>query len=609
MLRTAVRTALRRPVASTSSSSVRLQTTAAQKRALNKQQLAGQKEGAGAGAASSGPKLDPPVATPSSDGGSGGGGGMVVMGALLLAGGGGGYMYTNELGPFAPEMEIAKDSSSPSPTTTKEIPAEKPAAPAVKEAKKEESAAPVEEKKVEEVAVVEKEEAPAVEVSRGVTTISLPPPGTRPASEPVPEVSHPTTGHRVSMAPGKPASSEKIESSVEQAARELRSSEDEAADETLKKAHKALRANLDESLLKDLDTLSATELKIRVVQLAAEMKERTKWEAVRLKEFLSMKEKETSDKYMELLQKQRIEFESLLARRMLEQEDAISRQATAVLQQKENAIQSVVNAAAEAQQAEHEADLKSTEERLGREIKAKYETEYSTKLANEKAEFVQELQGKVSQMEEMSQKLQNLESALKESNTFKSGSLHAHRVSAAALALAKKMESSKGAAEELAALRVAAGCESVIGAAVKVLPDSVKTGVPTLSELQAKFDTVYKKSRQASLVPEGWSGLEGQLMGMAFSTLKLSPSPDDPVPEEDKDGADYVLARAQRHVQLGELDRAVELLDKLKGQAAFTASDWKKDASDRIAVEKALKVINLECSLLNQSMGSGSGDE
>mmetsp|Transcript_3857 Transcript_3857/g.5898 ORF Transcript_3857/g.5898 Transcript_3857/m.5898 type:complete len:605 (+) Transcript_3857:162-1976(+) len=604
MLRTAVRTALRRPVASTTSSSVRLQTTAAQKRALNKQQLAGQKEGAGAA-----PKPDPPAAAPPSDGGSGGGGGMVVMGALLLAGAGGGYMYTNELGPFAPETESAKASPSPSPAATKETPAEKPADPVVEEAEKEESAAPVEEKKVEEVAVVEKEEAPAVEVSRGVTTISLPPPGTRPASEPVPEVLHPAAGHRVSMAPGKPVPSEKIESSVEQAARELRSSEDEAADETLKKAHQALRANLDESLLKDLDTLSATELKIRVVQLAAEMKERTKWEAVRLKEFLSMKEKETSDKYMELLQKQRIEFESLLARRMLEQEDALSRQATAALQQKENAIQSVVNAAAEAQQAEHEADLKSMEERLGREINAKYETEYSTKLANEKAEYVQELQGKVSQMEEMSQKLQKLESALKESNTFKSGSLRAHRVSAAALALAKKMESSKGAAEELAALRAAAGGESVIGAAVKVLPDAVKTGVPTLSELQAKFDTVYKKSRQASLVPEGWSGLEGQLMGMAFSTLKLSPSPDDPVPEEDKAGADYVLARAQRHVQLGELDRAVELLDKLKGQAAFTASDWKKDASDRIAVEKALKVINLECSLLNQSMGSGSGDE
>mmetsp|Transcript_25153 Transcript_25153/g.35425 ORF Transcript_25153/g.35425 Transcript_25153/m.35425 type:complete len:607 (-) Transcript_25153:70-1890(-) len=605
MLRTAVRTALRRPVASTSSS-VRLQTTAAQKRALNKQQLAGQKDGAGAaGSKMPAPDAGGSAAASSSDAGGGGGGGMAIMGALLLAGAGGGYMYTNEVGPFAPET-----TKEPAAKLTKETPAEKPIAPAVEEVKKEETVTVVEEKKVEEEAVVEEEEAAVVveEKSRGVTTISLPPPGTRPASEPVPEISHPTKGHRVSMAPGKPASVEKIESSVEQAARELRSTEDEAADETLKKAHQALRANLDESLLKDLDSLSATELKIRVVQLAAEMKERTKWEAVRLKEFLSMKEKETSDKYMELLQKQRIEFESLLARRMLEQEDALSRQATAALQQKESQIQAVVNAAAEAQQAEHEADLKSTEERLEREVNAKYETEYSTKLANEKAEFVQELQSKVSQMEEMSQKLRKLESALKESNTFKSGSLRAHRVSAAALALAKKMESSKGAAEELAALKAAASDESVIGAAVKVLPDAVKTGVPTLSELQAKFDTVHKKSRQAALVPEGWSGLEGQLMGMAFSTLKLSPSPDDPVPEEDKDGPDYVLARAQRHVQLGELDRAVEQLDKLKGQAAFTASDWKKDASDRIAVEKALKVINMECSLLNQSM-SGEGDD
>eukprot|EP00957_Ditylum_brightwellii_P008944 677133-Ditylum_brightwellii.AAC.1 len=60
-------------------------------------------------------------------------------------------------------------------------------------------------------------------------------------------------------------------------------------------AHKKLRANLNETFLADLDSLSLGELKIRVVQLVSEMEERTKWEAVRLKEFLSMKEKEVAE--------------------------------------------------------------------------------------------------------------------------------------------------------------------------------------------------------------------------------------------------------------------------------------------------------------------------
>jgi hypothetical protein len=42
----------------------------------------------------------------------------------------------------------------------------------------------------------------------------------------------------------------------------------------------------------------AATLRIKVAQLAAELSERTKWEAVRLKEFLALKEQETAHKYV-----------------------------------------------------------------------------------------------------------------------------------------------------------------------------------------------------------------------------------------------------------------------------------------------------------------------
>jgi mitofilin len=49
-------------------------------------------------------------------------------------------------------------------------------------------------------------------------------------------------------------------------------------------------------ILKGLDDLSSSELRVKVVQLATEMGERAKWEAVRLREFLALKEKEVGEK-------------------------------------------------------------------------------------------------------------------------------------------------------------------------------------------------------------------------------------------------------------------------------------------------------------------------
>jgi hypothetical protein len=159
--------------------------------------------------------------------------------------------------------------------------------------------------------------------------------------------------------------------------------------------------------------------------------------------------------------------------------------------------------------------------------------------------------------------------------------------------------------------KAAAEENRVIASAVSALPASVTTGVPTVSELQTKFETVHKKSRQAALVPTGRVGLEGQFLGSLFATIKSAPNPEEPAPEDAKDNAEYVLARARRHVQLGELEQAVEELNKLpsNGQAAFTVKDWKKDALERVAVNKALRTIKVECALLNSIISSGGSPE
>jgi hypothetical protein len=136
-----------------------------------------------------------------------------------------------------------------------------------------------------------------------------------------------------------------------------------------------------------------------------------------------------------------------------------------------------------------------------------------------------------------------------------------------------------------------------------MIPPTAEKGVPTVAELQVAFDKSYTVGRQAAMVPEGRAGLGGQLMGMLFAKLSVPPSPDAvPTSEEEGNVTDGVLSLARKYVQVGDLEKAVEQLNKLKGQAAYVMKDWKSQAADRVATERALKVIKLECALLNKEL-------
>jgi mitofilin len=308
-------------------------------------------------------------------------------------------------------------------------------------------------------------------------------------------------------------------------------------------------------------------------------------------------------RYLDVLQTQRLEFEDILARRLREQEHQLSTQFQQALAEKEASIQTLLKTALETQQAEHEADKQAFEQVAAADLAAKLELDFSKQLDEYKSQVAQDLQQKVATVTSLAKQLAGLESALAASRSSHQGSLKAHKLSAAALALSQKLETSQPAGTELVALQAAAGDKGVIPAALRTIPPAVYShGAATLPELQARFDDVYKQCRRAAMVPAGRPGLEGQLAGIVFSSLKYPPGPDDAAPEDQPDHPEYVLARAKKHVQLGELELAVEQLDKLAGQVAFTASDWRTSAMNRVAVEKALRVVKLECALVNESL-------
>mmetsp|Transcript_9988 Transcript_9988/g.15072 ORF Transcript_9988/g.15072 Transcript_9988/m.15072 type:complete len:620 (-) Transcript_9988:1667-3526(-) len=586
--------------------------TSAQKRALQKEQIDGSGKKSNLGNNST---AKPPIAGASPTVVASNGGGSASTVPLLLAatgavGAGAYYMDLIPFGEASKEVTESDEALSGDVETVEQEVEEK----IVGDAKEMDEVMIEVSQKKEEI----KSESASFDTNR-VTSIHVPSTKGR-RTVPQPEIAHREGGSRVSVENfsavygGNTTSIE--EKSIAKAPTKgpattdngsrLKSPplENDFIDADLAKAHASMKASINESYLQDLDGLSPGELRIRVVQLASEMSDRTKWEAVRLREFLAMKEKEVGDKYLDMMQKQRLEYENLHALRMREQEAHITKTANEALEAKDKSIESVVNAASVAQEVEYKAALKTSEELFEREINAKYESEFGAKLAEAKSLFANDLQEKIALLVNLAKRLETAEQHLKISRNFESGSQRAHRVSAAALALAEKMETNKGATEEFVALKSAAVENGVIASALDKIPLTVKKGIPTLPELQSKFDEVYSVSRQAAYVPRGRSGLEGQLAGKVFATLSLPPTHDKPPPTSESQGkmADYILARATYHIKLGDLEQAVKDLDQLSGQVAFSVKDWKSAAMDRVAVDKALKVIKMECALMNQNM-------
>jgi hypothetical protein len=252
--RTAVGTPIRRWLAG----------TAKQKRSLDPQQLEGNKGATPKAAVPPPPYEETPLGVSPS---SGGGDYMLPVAVVASFVAGGAYYYLNVREQPKPAGEVAEITMSnpPKKTTTPKR---------------------------------EKIEPVALSAGNHVRSIEVPSKMKNSAAGTISAPSHPVNGNRVAMHPSSKKVVIEDSSMTENAIKELNNSVTEKAAESLVKSHQSLWSAMDESFFADLDSLNNAQLKARVVQLATEMKDRTKWEAVRLKEFLAMKEQETADKYV-----------------------------------------------------------------------------------------------------------------------------------------------------------------------------------------------------------------------------------------------------------------------------------------------------------------------
>ncbi|CAN0158567.1 unnamed protein product, partial [Ectocarpus fasciculatus] len=233
--------------------------------------------------------------------------------------------------------------------------------------------------------------------------------------------------------------------------------------------------------LKDLDEDS---LRFRVAQLATELQERTKWEALRLMDGVQKKEAEISDKYESLLSEQKEMYDGETGRALREQEKELS--AEFVEKYGGQLRVHLEHQANEFKEALH-ANAVAGREALEQEL----ETRHAEVVAELQAQDLDRSEKVVAELRELSSKAENkimeVEAARNAEEAERLASEKVHRVTHATLSLTERFTSSAPIKKELDNLRRLAGGDALLEAAAESIPaDAAAKGIPTVSQLKQR---------------------------------------------------------------------------------------------------------------------------
>lgn len=356
-------------------------------------------------------------------------------------------------------------------------------------------------------------------------------------------------------------------------------SREEAQVRSAEEVVQLLRRDLADSFAKDVEAMSETDLRERLIKLTNELRDRGKWEAIRMNEALSRQDDVWTLKMVEAMKEQAHTFQDRIDEIRREETDRANLEITRIRDRLEREFTDRM----EAMVAERVSSL--VEEESQRLQKAFQENEEL------RAKAVEELHAKAAAMARVAEKRAEYERV----------SHRVHKMSLALLSLSAALNSSGRATEEVEALRVAAEGDPLIEAALDSLPKSVfRSGAPTAHAVQQRFLTVYKAGRRAALVPKD-SGLLGHYLGAISSLLLVTPESSSEAVEQADDPTSG-LTRASAALNAGDLALAVKEVESLDGYAADTCRDWLAAAKERLRVLQTLQVLEAHVGTVVASM-------
>lgn len=347
------------------------------------------------------------------------------------------------------------------------------------------------------------------------------------------------------------------------------------------------RQQLQDSLLSDLHDLDAPALRARLTSLAGELFERLSWENVRLAGAVRAVEQQEEERYTHLLAQQRRELQIEIDRLLFEKEKAVVQEAAERVREAEDRAEARLQGALRAQGEGFRASLLASLADQQNSLQA----ELNEKVALLRKSHNDHLLEMQPRLEELNGAVLVAQQEVAEAVRVVKSAATNHKLSAAVLVLDSLLESGGGAGEGVQALqqlREVAAEEEVVRAVLAALPPDLltKNHVPTLADLQVRFQVMRDEVRKVVLAPAGAPKLLGQIVGAVLAKLSFTPSGYLTGP-----GAEEALARAAYRLDHGDLAACVQELQGVEGYAQVLMSDWQKLARDRLLVDEVRRIL------------------
>jgi hypothetical protein len=163
---------------------------------------------------------------------------------------------------------------------------------------------------------------------------------------------------------------------------------------------------------------------------------------------------------------------------------------------------------------------------------------------------------------------------------LESGQLHAAQAAAAALAAAAVVEATQSSGpfiDEIAGLQAV----SAPSAELTALSRLAEAGAPSRASLAAGFPNYAAQAAAAARAPADGAGLGDRIVYELSRVISVRRVGDVP-----GGSADALLARAERLVEDGDLDRALRTLDGLPPKAGEALAPWRAQAERRAEIDR-----------------------
>ena len=378
--------------------------------------------------------------------------------------------------------------------------------------------------------------------------------------------------------------------------RAVRSDAESTRADKVKRLEAEVRADLEVVLSEDLTTLDEAGLRRRIVQLVLELRDRNKWEALRLHELTKLHTAELASKYEILLKKQEANYEDVVRQESLAASERAVEVATRTI--KEAHEQTLAEIDAKWKTFTHER-LKMQQENLREEMSKRVsavQDEAADALAAERSERA----GKLAALRAEANAMRN---TVERTNAFLSAANEFHKTILAADALESAFVKAAPLKDAASSLRAHCKKDPVLHALLRALPErSLLNGPSTMEQLSVEYEKVREQSRRAAILADTKGG-EAEKNGQQSANETAQPGIGQRMLARvtssltfaskgmvEGDSAESRLARAGYYLETGNLVAAVREIDALDDAAKVPASHWLILAKERLAAQQAIKL-------------------